>query len=157
MCEEELFISFCFIYHIFISADWNWFLQNTEGGVMIEGPQCYAELGESLPNRGTIVISRDASKTFPGAITITNLNEAIETADKMDFIGPIWVCGGQRIYNESLPLCSKLYITRIDRDYDGDRFFPEIWKDLFTELEWSRKSFDIDSSTMFTFEIWRSQ
>ena len=100
-----------------IPEDLAWFLDQTRGGVMIEGPACYAELGKALPDRGTVVVSRDPTKTFPGAERAASLAEAIVIAERMDqWTGPTWITGGERIYAEGLPLCERLLITRIDRD-----------------------------------------
>ena len=128
-------------------------MEQTAGGVMIEGPACYAELGRALPGRGTVVVSRDSTKSFPGAEQATSLAEAIIIAERMDdWAGPIWITGGERIYAEGLPLCDRLYITLIDWDFEGDRFFPSDWHETFPKLISSRKS-QLDGLS-YRFEIW---
>jgi dihydrofolate reductase len=136
-----------------IPEDLAWFMEQTAGGVMIEGPACYAELGRALPGRGTVVVSRDAAREFPGAEKAASLAEAIVIADRMEgWAGPIWITGGERIYAEGLPLCDRLLITRIDRDFDGDRFFPTDWQRVFTKLV-SSKSGSQDGLG-YAFEVW---
>ncbi len=136
-----------------IPEDLTWFMEQTAGGVMIEGPACYAELGRALPGRGTVVVSRDATREFPGAEKAASLAEAIVIADRMDdWAGPIWITGGERIYAEGLPLCDRLYITLIDRDFAGDRLFPADWRQLFTKLV-SSKSGSQDGLG-YAFEVW---
>lgn len=136
-----------------IPEDLAWFMAQTEGGVMIEGPACYAELGKALPGRGTVVVSRDPAKRFPGAEQATSLAEAIVIAERMDrWPGPTWITGGQRIYAEGLPLCERLLITRIDRDFDGDRFFPSDWQKYFSKLVSSKAG--VQDGLGYTFEIW---
>ncbi len=136
-----------------IPEDLAWFMEQTAGGVMIEGPACYAELGRALPGRGTVVVSRDAAREFPGAEKAASLAEAIVIADRMEgWEGPIWITGGERIYAEGLPLCDRLLITRIDRDFDGDRFFPTDWQRVFTKLV-SSKSGSQDGLG-YAFEVW---
>ena len=136
-----------------IPEDLAWFMDQTAGGIMIEGPTCYAELGKALPNRGTVVVSRDPAKSFPGAERATSLAEAIVIAERMDqWKGPTWITGGERIYAEGLPLCERLLITRIDRDFDGDRFFPADWQRYFTKLV-SAKDGEYQG-LKYTFEIW---
>ena len=44
--------------------------------------------------------------------------------------GEIWICGGQAIYEEAMPLADRLYLTLIDAEYEGDVFFPA-WEDQF--------------------------
>ena len=136
-----------------IPEDLAWFMDQTAGGVMIEGPACYAELGKALPGRGTVVVSRDSTKSFPSAERATSLAEAIVIAERMDqWKGPTWITGGQRIYAEGLPLCERLLITRIDRDFDGDRFFPADWQYTFAKLVSSKSGREGDLG--YRFEVW---
>lgn len=123
-----------------IPEDTRQFIALTEGGVMIEGPLCYAELGRALPGRGTVVVSRDPSKRFPGAERAPSLVEAVAKAQAMPWPGPVWITGGERVYAEGLPLCSRLYITRVGIDIQGDRFFPRDWEARFPRLLSSRRS-----------------
>ena len=136
-----------------IPEDLAWFMDQTEGGVMIEGPACYAELGKALPGRGTVVVSRDPAKQFPGAERATSLAEAIIIAERMDqWAGPTWITGGERIYAEGMPLCERLLITRIERDFEGDRFFPADWQKVFTKLV-SVKEGEYEGLG-YAFEVW---
>ncbi len=106
-------------------SDTDYFLSMTRSGVMIEGPACYAELGGALPDRGTIVVSRDASKSFPGALRAGDLAQALRLAQESEWPGPVWISGGQWLYEAALPLCERLYITEIDAAPEGDRHFPD--------------------------------
>ena len=135
-----------------IPEDLAWFMSQTQDGVMIEGPACYAELGKALPGRGTVVVSRDAGKQFPGAAKAADLTEALALAQAMPWPGPVWITGGERIYAEGLPLCERLLITRIDRDFDGDRFFPADWQHTFTKLVSSKKG--MQDGLGYAFEVW---
>lgn len=135
-----------------IPEDLDWFMRQTEGGVMIEGPSCYAELGKALPGRGTVVVSRDPAKRFPDAERAATLEEAVRVAQAMSWPGPVWITGGERIYAEGLPLCSRLLITRIHRDFAGDRSFPAGWPALFTRLV-SRKH-GSHEGLEYDFEVW---
>lgn len=117
-----------------IPEDTRQFLALTEGGVMIEGPVCYAELGKALPRRGTVVVSRDPAKVFPGAARASTLEEAIAVAERMPWPGPVWITGGERIYAEGLPWCERLYITRVGLPIRGDRFFPRDWEAGFPRV-----------------------
>jgi dihydrofolate reductase len=119
---------------------------------MIEGPACYAELGKALEGRGTVVVSRDPAKRFPGAERVTTLAEALVVAESLPWAGPTWITGGERIYAEGLPLCSKLFITRIHRDYEGDRRFPADWQKHFARRTWSQDG--EHEGVKYTFEVW---
>ena len=128
-------------------------MDQTAGGVMIEGPACYVELGKALPGRGTVVVSRDQAKSFPGAERVVSLDDALVAAERMDqWKGPTWITGGERIYALGLPLCERLLITRIDCDFLGDRFFPADWQRYFTKLVSSKEG--EYQGLKYTFEIW---
>lgn len=123
-----------------IPEDSRYFRELTSGGVMIEGPVCYAELGQALPARGTVVISRDAARQFPGATRAADMAEALAIAQSMPWPGPVWITGGQRVYAEGLPFCERLYITRVGLPIKGDRFFPSGWERDFPRVLGSRVS-----------------
>jgi dihydrofolate reductase len=135
-----------------LPEDLAWFMASTRGGVMVEGPACYAELGKALEGRGTVVVSRDPAKRFPGAERAPDLAGALVLAEAMPWAGPTWITGGERIYAEGLPLCSKLLITRIHRDYEGDRRFPADWSKHFARRTWSKDG--EHEGVPYTFEVW---
>jgi dihydrofolate reductase len=132
-----------------IPEDTRQFMAQTEGGVMIERPLCYAELGQALPHRGTVVVSRDPAKSFPGATRAASLAEAIKVAQAMPWPGPIWITGGERVYAEGLPLCSRLYITRVGLSIEGDRFFTRDWEARFPRILSQRQSHQGEVSLSF--------
>merc|ERR1719453_2818568 len=74
----------------------------TSNSVMIEGPNCYEELGGCLPNRQTIVVSRNKKdEDFPDAIRVSTFEEALIKANESTLYkdSPVWVAGGEYIYN----------------------------------------------------------
>ena len=73
----------------------------------------------------------------------------------MSWPGAVWICGGQRIYEEALALSNSLYITRIHRDFEGDRVFPAHWPSHFRRRLWHRDESEADIN--YTFEIWLRQ
>lgn len=137
-----------------LPLEFKWFLQQTKGGVVVLGPLCYAELGVALPDRGTVVVSRRAATKglFPGAEAAADLPSAIALAEAMEWQGPIWICGGERIYAEGLALCSKLYISRIEQDFTGDKVFPASWPTEFTHCVASQRQ--QEEGVTYTSEIW---
>lgn len=132
-----------------IPEDSHYFRAMTEGGVMIEGSVCYAELGHALPGRGTVVVSRDASRVFPGAVRAGSMSEAVALAESMPWPGPIWMTGGERVYAEGLPLCDRLYVTRVGLPIRGDRFFPADWERAFPRVLSQRHSRQGDIELVF--------
>ena len=96
-----------------------------------------------------MALSRDPGRSFAHARRASSLPEALELARAFD--GEIWICGGQAIYEEAMPLTDRLYLTLIDAEYKGDVFFPA-WEHLFTR-ELSRREISIDGVAVSFLEL----
>ena len=101
----------------------------TMGNAVIMGRRSYEEIGRPLPNRTTIVLSK--TKNFDGknCMTAKSLPEAIKLAGNKD----IYISGGEKVYEEALPLAEKMYLTEIDCDVEGDTYFPDFDKNEFVK------------------------
>ncbi len=117
-----------------LPEDFKWFKKMTTGQVVVMGRKTFESIGQPLPNRTTIVLTRSPA-TFSGALTAPSLTE-------LDLSHPevagreIFICGGAQVYQQALPLCSDLYLTLVKRVVEGDTFFPsfEDQFDLKAEL-----------------------
>ena len=106
------------------------FKRLTTGHTIIMGRKTFESLGRVLPNRKHIVLCNDAEMNID--------DENVEVIDSIDKIEKYenseegnFVIGGASIYKLLLPKASKLYITKINQEFDGDVYFPEI-----DENEW---------------------
>jgi len=102
-----------------LPEDFKWFKKMTTGHVIVMGRKTFESIGKALPNRETIVLSRTGF-SYPGVRMVRALDEidlAHETRD-------VFICGGAQIYEQALPLCSDLFLTRVKRTVEGDAFFP---------------------------------
>ena len=106
-----------------IKEDMRFFRTTTSGHPVIMGRKTFESLGSKpLPKRTNIVITR-ADREFEGALTAHSLEEAIRMAgDDQE----IFIMGGAQIYREALAVADRMYITHVERDYEGDTAFPEI-------------------------------
>ena len=95
------------------------------------GRKTYESIGRPLSNRLNIVVTRTPKK-IKGVTEVINKERAIEIAST--FSEEIFIIGGEKIYEEFLPLASKMYLTEINIEVDGDAFFPNWnlndWKEL---------------------------
>lgn len=106
-----------------IKEDMRFFRTTTSGHAVIMGRKTFESLGSKpLPKRKNIVITR-ADRDFEGAFTAHSLQEAIAMAEGDE---EIFIIGGAQIYAEALSVADRMYITRVERDYEGDTSFPEI-------------------------------
>ncbi len=108
------------------------FKELTTGNVVIMGRRSYDEIGHPLPNRFTIVVSSTARYEAENCVTVPSVKEAIDYAKKNRPDENIYLSGGAGIYKEGLPYAEKLFITEVDLDVEGDTFFPEFDKSLYT-------------------------
>jgi dihydrofolate reductase len=100
----------------------------TTGHHIIMGRKTYESLGRLLPGRTTIIVTRNKQYKVEGALIAHSLKAAfiLASGDTEPF-----VIGGAELYQEGLKLATKLYITKVIAEFDGDAFFPEI-----NESEW---------------------
>lgn len=110
-----------------LPEDFKWFKRMTTGNIVVMGRKTFESIGKPLPNRTTIVLSRSGF-SYPGVKTITDFAELNEEA------GDIFICGGAQVYEQTLPLCSDLYLTLVKRTVEGDAFFPA-FEHLFQPVE----------------------
>ena len=101
----------------------------TMGKPIVMRRKTFESNGKPLDGRENIVLTNNKSYKQDGVKSYNSISEIIS-----DFINhdEIFVIGGSEIYALVLPLAHKLYITKIDKIYDGDTWFPKIhyneWK-----------------------------
>ncbi len=120
-----------------IPEDWQHFLDSTEGGTLVAGRRCVDELVDT----GALADGRrrvfKVSTTQKGPDCFSDFPSALEAAKECG--RPVWICGGERIYGEAMPIADELVLTLVDVDFEGDTYFPP-WKDEFPCLLSERKS-----------------
>lgn len=114
----------------YISEDLKRFKKITTGNTIIMGRNTWDSLPRKpLPNRQNIVISSQKDIQFPGAIKVSSPEEAIA---KCPDNSECFIIGGAMVYRSFYPLTNKLYLTKIQKKFEADTFFPDIdekdWK-----------------------------
>lgn len=97
----------------------------TMGSPVIMGRRTFESIGKALPHRRNLVVSRTFSEERARELNLElccSLEEALERVKESD---KVFVIGGFAMYEEALPRASCLYLTEIDKDCEGDTFFPE--------------------------------
>jgi dihydrofolate reductase len=98
------------------------FRRTTLGHAVIMGRRTWDETGAPLPGRRNIVVSRSGAVSGSGREVVATLDDAIALARTTD-PDPM-VIGGAEIFRLALPLATRLILTELDFDADGDTFFP---------------------------------
>jgi dihydrofolate reductase len=98
---------------------------------VIMGRKCFESIGNPLPKRTNIILSRNPYFLVSNAFVVDNLEDALGFAED-NGEQEAMIIGGEEIYTLSLPYLDTLYLTEIQADIEGDTFFPEIhteeWK-----------------------------
>ncbi|MEI8293174.1 MAG: dihydrofolate reductase [bacterium] len=107
-----------------VSEDLKFFKRTTLGHVIVMGRKTYDSLGKPLPGRENWVVSREAN--IPGVTVLRSFEEIAEPADGRQ----LYVIGGAQLYAALLPRCAELLLTRVDREVEGDTYFPAFEADF---------------------------
>ena len=95
----------------------------TVGKPLIMGRRTWESIGGPLPERTSIVLTRDPTFRCDGCLVARTADEALKLAgDAPEII----VFGGARVFEEFLPRADRIYLTEVDADVGGDTFFPPL-------------------------------
>jgi dihydrofolate reductase len=117
------------------------FKRLTTGHCIIMGRKTFESIGKPLPNRTSIIISRNLDFQIEGCITVNSLENAILAAKKIEN-EETFIIGGAEIYRLALPIIDKIYLTEVHHIFEGDTSFPVIDKTIWQETH--REDFEID-------------
>ena len=139
------------IWHI--SNDLKHFKGITTGGCVLMGYNTYASLPgkKALPKRRNIILSSRIATAPEGFEVASSIPQALEL---LKDVPEVFVIGGGTIYEQFLPIADKLYLTRIDKRFEADTFFPIVNFDEWelTELQVIDDDPQIDCE--YRFETW---
>lgn len=99
------------------------FKKLTSGHHIIMGRKTFESIGKPLPNRITVIITRDENYQKEGCLIANSLEKAVELAKKDE--NP-YIIGGAQIYNQALKIATNLEITYVHHEFEADVFFPKI-------------------------------
>lgn len=108
-----------------LPADLAHFKTITMGKPLIMGRKTFDSIGRPLPGRRNIVISRQKQLALPGAEVASSLEDALALVNDVE---QVMVIGGGAIYQLAMPIATRMELTFIDADIEGDTQFPE-WDD----------------------------
>ncbi len=119
------------IWHL--PEDLKHFKELTTGHTIIMGRKTFESLGRVLPNRKHVVFSQNPDfKVDDENVEIVHsmlqIQEYIENEEEN------FVIGGAMIYNLLMPYVTKMYVTQINKDFEGDTFFPRIDENVWKEV-----------------------
>ena len=110
-----------------IPADMKMFRQETTGKVVVVGRKTLETFPNAQPlkNRTNIILSTKEDYEVKDAIVVHSIEELLEEL-KQYKEEEIYITGGETVYRQMLPYCNVAHVTKIDRSYEADAFFPNL-------------------------------
>ena len=131
-----------------IPGEQKMFKEITLGHTVIMGRKTYETLGQPLPGRTNIVVTRQTAYQAPGCLIAHDLADAIQACAQDE--NEAFICGGGQLYHEAFAMADRIYLTVIPKEIPGDTYFPEI-----SEVEFEMiKSEMIDGVEPYSFYIY---
>ena len=134
-----------------IKEDWQWFMGHTQGGAIVIGRVSYEAMlrgGHVNADRRFCVVSRSTELAGPNTTVFPSTEAALDAARHSGLL--VWICGGTRIYEETLPLADRLYLTLVHAQAPADAWMPD-WTPWFSNPIYSRDS--SDARHRYTFSV----
>ena len=121
-----------------LPEDLAYFKRTTMGHPIVMGRRTWESIGRPLPGRRSIVVSRQAGFVAAGAEVVPSLDAALSLCAGAE---EAFVIGGAHLYRAALPRASRLIVTEIDADFEGDTFWlapdPAHWQETARDPEFT--------------------
>ncbi|MDY7107407.1 MAG: dihydrofolate reductase [Planctomycetota bacterium] len=131
-----------------LPADLKRFKSLTTGHTVIMGRRTYESIGRPLPDRRSIVVTRDAGYRAEGVVVVLSLEDALQqVADDEE----VFIIGGGEIYRHALPVADRLELTILHAEVEGDTRFPALDFKDWTLIGEERHEADDRHAYPFTF------
>jgi dihydrofolate reductase len=134
-----------------LPADLAYFKHLTTGHHLVMGRKTFVSIGRPLPNRVSLVLTRQPDWPAPaGVTTLIHWEEALVLA-KLAGETELFVIGGAEVFALFMPVVDRLYCTEVHAEFDGDVFMaapdPSEWQEI------SRDSRPADDKNAFAHDF----
>lgn len=126
--------------------DLKYYKAMTINKINIMGHNTFNAIGRPLPNRETVVLSRNKDLKIKGVEVLNDITDIT----RYDMSQEIMICGGVSIFKAFNQLVDRIYITRINKDHEGDIYYHDLDLNGFT-LKSSKQG---ESDKDIYFEMW---
>lgn len=123
----------------------------TDGHVMIMGRKTFELLGKVLPNRKHIVMTENKSLSIENP-NVQIVHSMLELQQYIEDENENFVIGGAMIFNLLMPHITKMYVTELDKDFEGNALFPRINPEIWEEV--NREEGPEDGINHFKYFLW---
>jgi len=124
------------------------FKKITLGHHVIMGRKTFESLGKPLPNRTTIIITRNSNYKVDNCIIVNSLEAALKVAEADPYP---YILGGAEIYQQAIKIADSLDLTLVDANFEADAFFPQIDYSIWKET--SRQDYKADEDHKYGYSF----
>lgn len=119
-----------------IPADMKFFRETTTGNVVVMGRKTFLSFPgpRALPKRVNIVITNDKEWNAPDVIVCHSVEELFEALKAYD-TDSVFVIGGSSVYEQLVPMCDTVYVTKVETSKPADKFFPNLDADASWNID----------------------
>ena len=123
-----------------LSSDLKRFKALTWGKPLVIGRKTFESIGRALPGRETIVVTRDPTFARSGVLVTPDIDAAVDLAAgraRATGADEIIIGGGGEIYAQTIARATRLFITEVALEAEGEARFPPIdplkWREIRRE------------------------
>lgn len=134
-----------------LPADLRHFKEITLGKPVVMGRRTWESIGQPLPGRLNLVVTRQPGYLAEGAGVLHSLDEVAKTTGQAP---EIMLIGGAELYQAALPRVRRMVITRVEAEVEGDVLFPEVSWNEWDRVSHTRREPDEKNLLAMVFEVW---
>ena len=111
----------------------------TVGKALILGRKTHESIGRVLPDRTTIIVTRQPDYHVDGAYVVHSVQEGLDLAGRLGF-DQVVIGGGGELFAQTLQATDRIYLSVVHAVFEGETYYPELPDNMFAEI--SRKEID---------------
>lgn len=131
-----------------LSSDLKYFKAVTMGKPIVMGRKTHESIGRPLPGRDNVVLSRETDYQAEGCTVLNSLEDVYKRyADA----GEVMIMGGADLFEQTLDKATRIYLTKVHAEVEGDTWFPKIDWDIWEEV--GRQDFKADAKNEYDYSF----
>ncbi len=119
-----------------LPCDLKYFKRVTMGKPVVMGRRTFESIGRPLPGRTNVVVTRNRDWSALGVRVVSSLRDGLKLAcaqAELDGVDEVMLIGGATLYQESMALVDRMYVTQVHLSPEGDAFFEAPDKTIFKQ------------------------
>ena len=137
-----------------LPADLKHFKDVTMGKPIIMGRKTFESIGKPLPGRRNIIITHNKNYTAEGCDVFHSIGDAFNAVKNET---EVMIIGGANLYAQTIECASRLYLTEVDVEIDGDAFFPSPEPTKWQLVSEQKCIIDQKNQYDYSFQVWEKR